>query len=170
MPILEELRAKVAARGGVVREPHELCDGPRDLGGASVEVLNPCSVEASERSANDRSLVVRIRYGDHVFLFTGDAEEEAERELLQRGQDLRADVLKVAHHGSRTSTGEALLEAVRPSYAAISCGVRNRFGHPHAQTRVRLEEHGVSVLRTDEAGAWTFRTDGTRLVVEAASR
>jgi competence protein ComEC len=169
MPILDGLRARVAERGGVVREPHELCGGPRELGGALVEVLSPCSVDALERSANDRSLVVRIRYGDHAFLFTGDAEEEAERELVDRGEDLRADVLKVGHHGSRTSTGAAWLDAVRPTYAAISCGVRNRFGHPHSQTSERLAERGITTLRTDEAGAWTFRTDGARLVVEPAS-
>jgi competence protein ComEC len=109
--------------------------------------------------------VLRITYGERAALLTGDAEREEEKELVKRGE-LRADFLKVGHHGSRTSTGSALLDRVRPSQAAISCSVRNRFGHPHAEPLSRLRENSVSVLRTDRGGAVVWATDGREMRFE----
>ena len=132
--LLDELRA----RGVPVLRPGELC-GARILGGARIEVLAPCPAPTVDRGPNDNSFVVRVELGQRSVLFVGDAEhvEEADLVAAHRGS-LRADVLKVGHHGSRTSTTAAFLEAVGPSIAVISCGIRNRFGHPAPATMATL--------------------------------
>jgi len=158
------LLAHVRGRGIPVVSPGELC-GARTIGGARVEVLAPCPGLVPDRGANDNSFVIRIGLGDRTILMTGDAEHEEEQELLARGLDLRADVLKVGHHGSRTSSTPAFLEAVSPSVAVISCGVRNRFGHPHASTLDSLAQAGARVLRTDQDGSVVVTTDGRSLDV-----
>jgi competence protein ComEC len=113
--------------------------------------------------------VISIAYGSRRFLFTGDAEHDEELELLQtHSRDLRADYLKVGHHGSRTSTSEAFLSAVTPALATLSCGVRNRFGHPHLPTVERLAAHAVRALRLDRSGSVIVSTDGQSLSARAA--
>ena len=139
------------------------------MGGVILEVLAPCPGVAEDRSANDNSFVVRIRFGARAVLFVGDAEHEEEAELLRRGADVRADVLKVGHHGSRTSSSAAFLDAVRPTTAVISCGVRNRFGHPHAPTLAALSGRGIRVLRTDLDGGVVITTDGRDLDVRSSA-
>jgi competence protein ComEC len=153
-----------------ILRPHEFC-GARDLGGARVEVLAPCPDSTPDRGPNDNSIVVRITYGARAFLFVGDAESEEERDLVALGgARLRADVLKVGHHGSRTSSSPAFIQAVSPSAAVISLGVRNRFGHPHPSTLRTLASARVRIFRTDQDGEVTAWTDGTRLEVRSASR
>lgn len=147
--------------------PEALC-GTRTLGGATFEVLAPCPSPSMDRPPNDNSFVVRVRFGTRAILFAGDAEREEEGLLLARGADLRADVLKVGHHGSRTSTSRALLAAVRPRHAIVSCGVRNRFGHPALSTLETLDSMGVRTLRTDRVGAVVVWTDGSALEVGPA--
>jgi competence protein ComEC len=160
-PTYAALIAGLRARGVPVVRPDSLCGAPRDFGGATLRVLSPCPSFKPFGSANDNSLVVHIAYGSHAILLTGDAEHEAEATLVERfGPSLRADLLKVGHHGSRTSTGSALLGAVRPSLALASCGVRNRFGHPHPTTLGRLAAAGVPLARTDRGGALVWETDG----------
>ncbi len=163
------LLAETRARGVPVLRPGDVC-GKRTMGGAEVEVLAPCPRPAHDRGANDNSFVLRIRYGARSFLFVGDAEHVEEGELLAtRASSLRADVLKVGHHGSRTSTTPAFLDAVRPEVAVISCGVRNRFGHPTPRALATLAASHARVLRTDRDGGVTITTDGHTLDVEAAS-
>lgn len=146
--------------------PSELC-GLHAIGGATIEVLAPCPAPSPSRTPNDNSLVLRIAYGKRAVLFMGDAEHEEEADLVRdHGTGIRADVLKVGHHGSRTSTSAALLAAVRPRFAVISCGVRNRFGHPAPQTLGTLEH--VTTLRTDIAGAVVAWTDGDAIDVGPA--
>jgi competence protein ComEC len=147
----------------IVLRPRELC-GSHAIGGATIEVLAPCPDPSPVRSPNDNSLVLRITYGARAFLFMGDAEHEEEADLV-RG-NLRADVLKVGHHGSRTSTSPALLDAVRPKFAVISCGVRNRFGHPAPVTLASLA--GIQTFRTDQIGAVVAWTDGHAIDVRPA--
>ncbi|NUP07839.1 MAG: DUF4131 domain-containing protein [Polyangiaceae bacterium] len=155
--IIEIARSK----GAVIRGPDELCDGPRTVGGATIEVLAPCPELDPELSVNDGSVVLKITHGNRSALLLGDAEEELERRLLDSDPSvLDADLMKVGHHGSRTSTTPELLEAVSPSHAVISCGVRNTFGHPHAPTLEKLGAAGVPIARTDVGGAWTWSTDG----------
>lgn len=155
------LLATARAGGVVVRRPSELCGHPRSAGGATIEVLAPCPGYAPDAGANDNSLVLKLSFGRRAALLVGDAEREEEHLLLARhGDGLRADLLKVGHHGSRTSSSAAFLDAVRPTAAAISAGVRNRFGHPHPATLGALAERGIEVLRTDRGGAIVWETDG----------
>jgi competence protein ComEC len=136
------------------------------IGGARVEVLAPCPTFSSDRGPNDNSLVLRITYGARSILFVGDAEHEEEETLLATVRDrLRADVLKVGHHGSLTSSTPAFLEAVAPREAVVSAGCRNRFGHPHPVTLEALDRAGARVWRTDKGGAVTVTTDGASLDV-----
>lgn len=110
--------------------------------------------------ANDNSLVVQIAYGRTRFLFMGDAEETAEKEILADGYDLECDVLKLGHHGSYTATSLAFLQKADPAYAVISCGRDNSYGHPHAETLAKLEDEDVQVYRTDQMGTVRAVSDG----------
>jgi competence protein ComEC len=168
-PVYASLMRSLRARGVPIRHPDELCGKVRTFAGATLRVLAPCPSFTPHRGANDNSIVISIEYGSRRFLFTGDAEHEEELELLQtHAGDLRADYLKAGHHGSRTSTSEAFLSAVAPELATLSCGVRNRFGHPHAATVERLAEHGVRTLRLDRSGSVIVTTDGDSLTARAA--
>lgn len=134
-----------------------------------LEVLAPCPSFDSDRGANDNSIVLRVTYGERSVLFVGDAEHAEEALLLRdHASKLHADVLKVGHHGSRTSTGSAFLAAVSPRVAVISSGVRNRFGHPVRRTLDTLADAHVDVLRTDRRGAITIESDGRSLEVRTA--
>ena len=167
-PVYAELLRALRARGVPIRHPEELCGAPRLFGGAELRVLAPCPSFTPHRGANDNSLVISVRYGDRRFLLTGDAEHEEESELVAaHSADLRADYLKVGHHGSRTSTSEAFLSLVAPSIATLSCGVRNRFGHPHAPTVERLAAHSVRTLRLDRSGGVEVTSDGRSLSARA---
>ena len=117
------------------------------------------------RNLNDASIVVRLQHGDTSFMFTGDMEAAGERALVASGQYLRSDVLKIGHHGSRTSTSEAFLDAVGPMAAVIQVGGNNRFGHPHPYVMERLYERGIGVFRTDLMGTVFMASDGERVVV-----
>ncbi|MEM9072125.1 MAG: DNA internalization-related competence protein ComEC/Rec2 [Myxococcota bacterium] len=146
-------------QGTQVRTPQEIC-GLHELGGATLEVLWPCPAFDAGFGPNDNSLVVRVRYGERAVLFTGDIEALAEDALTRSNLDLRADVLKVPHHGSRTSSSRAFLERVMPSLAIASCGRHNRFGHPHGEITARYAALGISLLRTDRDGGVMISTDG----------
>jgi len=163
-PIYAELLRQLRARGVRIVHPPELCGAPRYFGAARVRVLAPCPSFRPARGANDNSFVISFDYGVRRFLLMGDAEHEEESELLAtHPTDLRADYLKTGHHGSRTSTSEAFLGAVAPQLATISCGVRNRFGHPHPATLGRLAAHGVPALRLDRSGSVMISSDGQSL-------
>jgi competence protein ComEC len=138
--------------------------------GVAVTVLAPDSAwTASQRDANETSVVVRVDYGARRLLFTGDAEEAEERWLLARAgcEALRADVLKLGHHGSRTSTTLPFLAAVSPRVAVASVGSGNRYGHPAPEVIDRLAARGIPVWRTDLDGTVVVRTDGEALIVQS---
>jgi competence protein ComEC len=135
-------------------------------GGAMIEILSPPPDYASTKSANNDSLAFRITYGAHSFLLTGDMERPMEARLLADGRELHADVLKVGHHGSKTSTTQAFLDAVAPSIGIISDGFENSFGHPHRDVVARMADRHSAVLRTDVDGLVTVRTDGHRLSMD----
>ena len=108
--------------------------------------------------ANDISAVMELRYGDFTALLTGDAPAEVEEALVARyGDRLQADLYKAGHHGSRTASSEELLETVRPALAVISCGRRNKYGHPAPETLARFRDDGIPVARTDEDGTVVIR-------------
>ena len=127
------------------------------LGSAQFTILGPTD---TYEDTNNNSIVLLLTHGDNKFLFVGDAEEKAEEDILAEGVSVKADVLKVGHHGSRTASSEAFLQAVEPTYAVISCGQDNSYGHPHAETLNTLRSMGVKVFRTDEQGTVTVTSDG----------
>ena len=129
------------------------------------EGARPPAVASSRRSRNDDAIVLRIEYGLASFLLTADIETAREHALVAAGAPLDATVLKVAHHGSRSSTTAPWLRAVRPSVAVISVGARNPYGHPDAGVLARLADAGARVYRTDADGAVILETDGRALTV-----
>lgn len=167
-PTYARIHALLRERHVRVRGPSELC-GERLRGGVRVQVLAPCPSYRRGLGANDNSFVIRLGWGERAFLFTGDAEHEAERALLERGAPLAADFLKVGHHGSRTSSSPEFLDAVAPRVATLSTGIRNRFGHPHAPTLEKLKQRDILALRTDRFGAVRVETDGEQLGVVSAA-
>ena len=127
------------------------------LGSAAVTVLGPVK---SYPDPNNTSIVVKVEFGTTSFLFTGDMEKEAEADMLDFGMDVTADVLKVGHHGSSTSTGYRFLYEVDPEYAVISVGKDNTYGHPHRETVAILGDAEIPMLRTDELGTILAVSDG----------
>ncbi len=136
--------------------------------GAVLTVLGPNG--SGYGNLNNYSVVLRLTFGEDSFLFTGDAETESEEEMLAKGYDLSATVLKCGHHGSETSTSQAFLDAVSPQYAVISCGVDNDYGHPDAVTLDKLSAAGVEVFRTDLQGTITAVTSGSGVTIAAQGK
>ncbi len=136
------------------------------LGLAGLDLLGP--VLSSEDGLNHASVVSKVSFGDTAFLFAGDAETVDEKAMISQGFDLDADVLKVGHHGSGSSTCAALLQAVSPLYAVISVGQDNTYGHPAAETLARLADAGTAVYRTDLAGTIIAVSDGKQITFNAA--
>ncbi|WP_058486773.1 ComEC/Rec2 family competence protein [Defluviitalea phaphyphila] len=112
---------------------------------------------------NNYSIVIKYVFGNHSFLFTGDAEKESEEEMLLNNIELKSDVLKIGHHGSNTSTTDEFLEAVNPSYGIICVGQDNKYKHPHEETIDKLIKNNVEILRTDKNGTIIFTSDGKDL-------
>jgi len=135
--------------------------------GVKVEVLWPegAPQEVAPLAKNNDSLVLRLQYGDRSILLPGDAEKQVEYTMLGESEAafLRADVLKVGHHGSKNSTMPEFLSAVAPQISIVSAGEENPYGHPHPELLARLEGSGSRVLRTDQYGAVQILTDGHTL-------
>lgn len=133
------------------------------IGGATATFLSPAK---PYDNTNDLSLVVRLQYGETSFLFTGDAEWDAEHDMVESGADLSATVLSVGHHGSNTSSSYVFLREVMPKYAVISVGKDNSYGHPSEATLSRLRDAGAQVYRTDLQGTMTCVSDGHTVTFE----
>jgi competence protein ComEC len=116
-----------------------------------LDVLFPYSVP-SGKDTNDGSIVAKLTYGNQAFILTGDATIKVEQQLLANPSELRATVLKAGHHGSKTSSSAPFVAAVAPTYAIISAGEHNRYGHPHQITLDTLTKAGAKILRTDQLG------------------
>lgn len=112
------------------------------------------------KDLNNSSAVLRLTYKSSSFLFTGDAEAEAEQDIISNGTDVHSDVLKAGHHGSSSSSSKNFLAAVSPKYAVISCGSGNSYGHPHAETISKLKGLNVQIYRTDLLGSIICETNG----------
>jgi competence protein ComEC len=132
-------------------------------GGMTVFVLWPESSEPAPAVSNNDSLVLRLEYGRHAFLLCGDIERDVEQELVRRGDPLDADLLKVPHHGSRTSANREFVAAVTPQVAVLSLGANNPFGHPHTEVLRTLSDPALRLFRTDRHGAVSVFSDGTTL-------
>ena len=112
---------------------------------------------------------MKISYGQNSFMFTGDAESLVEKEILNENKDLKADVLKLGHHGSHSSTSEEFLKAVNPSIAVVSCAKDNKYGHPHKETMSNLKKAGITVYETFRDGDITISSNGKKLDVKLHS-
>ncbi len=165
-PAWDALR-DAAIRAGVNIRPMRR-GAPFDYGGATIQALAPApDYETAAAPRNDDSLALRVTYGERSALLTGDIERKVEAQMLAENVVAHADILKVAHHGSKTSTTIALLDAVHPAFALISAGFENSYGHPHPDILKRLTERGAAALRTDRLGLISIRTDGHRVRVDA---
>ncbi len=136
---------------------------------ATLNLLHPmdaASTNLLDQDRNDDSLVMKLTYGEVDILFTGDIGKQAETRLIASGQDLRSEILKVPHHGSRTSSSAAFIRAVEPRYAIFSLGQSSQYQFPHADVVARYRARGCVQLRTDTAAAITLRTDGKRCWIE----
>lgn len=125
-----------------------------------IDILAPNSDSYEE--INDYSVVIKLVYGSKSFLFTGDAEKLSENEITA---DVSADVLKVGHHGSSTSSSDKFIKRVNPEYAVISCGEGNSYGHPHKETIKTLNKYDIEIFRTDTMGTIIAQTDGENLEI-----
>jgi len=137
------------------------------FGGATIEVLAPSlNYVPVDTPKNNDSLVLRASFGQRTFLLSGDIERGVEQEMLWADAVRPTDVLKVPHHGSRTSSTELFVAALHPAFAVISAGFENSYGHPHPTVVERFQAHHAAILRTDQDGLITVRTDGKRMAVE----
>ena len=129
-------------------------------GSIHLTIVAPYDGDVPNRNLNNTSVVLRLTHGMNSFLFTGDAEIPSEQRMVNSGLDLSADIMQAGHHGSRTSSSIALVDAVNPSVIAISVGAGNKYGHPHPCVMERFEQIGALVFRTDEMGHLVFVSDG----------
>ncbi|HJQ71660.1 MAG TPA: ComEC/Rec2 family competence protein [Blastocatellia bacterium] len=134
-----------------------------EIEGVTVEVLWPPAAASESSSGNDDSVVLRLRYGSVSILMAGDIEQSTEQALVRAGSVLRAEVLKVPHHGSRTSSSRQFIDAVSPECAVISVGERSRFGHPHADVLARYLARSAKLYQTGRDGMITVQTDGAAI-------
>lgn len=131
------------------------------LGEANFTILAPNSSNYDD--LNNSSIVLKMEYGNNAFLFTGDAEDISEKEIINKGYNLSADVLKIGHHGSESSTTESFLNKVNPKYAVIMVGEDNSYGHPHKVTMDKLKSKNIAVYRTDENETIIATSDGSNI-------
>lgn len=126
---------------------------------AKLEIIGPLAetADGNKEDTNSESVISKLVFGENTFLLTGDAPIKEEKELLSTAEDLSADILKVAHHGSKYSTSEDFLARVKPKEAIISVGKNNRFGHPSPEILERLEKDKIKIIRTDESGDIIFK-------------
>lgn len=165
-----EMMKHVRERGIPIRRPKDLCGRIHRFGDAELRVLGPCPDVVQGRNANENSFIVKVQLGTRSALLVGDAEREQEADLLKLDPSLlRADLLKIGHHGSRTSSTSAFLDAVKPRDAVITSGVRNRYGHPAPETLAVLRERNIRIHRSDRHGAVRWETDGESVFVRTAA-
>lgn len=136
------------------------------LGEASFTVIAP--VKEYGDDTNDWSIGILLQYGENRFLFTGDAAKQAEDDMIEEGEDISADVYKASHHGSKTGSSEEFLDKVNPTYAVISCGEGNKYGHPSAQTLNNFRRRGIKTFRTDNQGTIVAYSDGKNITWNAS--
>lgn len=135
------------------------------LGDSTCTIFAPNS--ESYEDMNDCSIVIKLEYGDTSFLFTGDAEEASEKEMINKEFNLKSTVLKLGHHGSHTSTSEEFLNKVNPTYGVITVGQDNDYGHPRQNVMDRLKNKGIKVYRTDEQGTIIATSNGAEVKFNA---
>lgn len=136
------------------------------LGDATFTIVAPVKEYGDE--TNNWSIGIVLQYGESRFLFTGDAAKQAEDDMLDTGEDISADVYKASHHGSKTGSSDDFLDKVNPTYAVISCGEGNKYGHPSAQTLNNFRSRGIKTFRTDNQGTIVAYSDGSNITWNAS--
>lgn len=136
------------------------------LGDATFTIIAP--VKDYGDDTNDWSIGILLQYGENRFLFTGDAAKQAEDDMIDTGEELSADVYKASHHGSKTGSSDDFLDKVNPTYAVISCGEGNKYGHPSAQTLNNFRSRGIKTFRTDNQGTIVAYSDGSNITWNAS--
>lgn len=131
------------------------------IGNATLTFLAPNNDKYED--LNNYSIVVKLKYGNNSFIFMGDAEDISEGEILKKQLDIKADVIKVGHHGSHSSTTKEFLDKINPKYAVISCEKGNDYGHPHKETLTKLNGKNINVFRTDLNGTIIAESDGKEI-------
>lgn len=134
------------------------------LADANITVLAP--VKDDYTDTNDWSIGLKVEYKNNSFILTGDAESTSESNILETNLNLKADVLKAGHHGSSTSTSEQFLAKVNPTYAVISLGEGNSYGHPHTETLQKFKDNNIIVYRTDRNGTIVANSDGNKITFD----
>ena len=161
-----QLLERARKKGIAIRTPKDFCGSPHHFGGATLDVLAPCPAFDAGYDPNNNSIVFSLAFQKRRFLFMGDAEKDEEALLLEHAKgtsSLRADFLKVGHHGSRTSSTNAFLAAIQPQFAIISAGHPSPYGHPHAETIAALQNAHAEILATPKCGSVTVQTRGDAL-------
>lgn len=163
----ERLLDAIEAQGLKIKVPKA---GSYILGDASSELSIRCLAPVKDKYSklNNYSIVLRICFGNFSAILTGDAEEESEREMLEKGYMLKSDVLKLGHHGSATSSCSAFLDAVSPEAAVISVGRDNSYGHPSESVLRACAERSIEIYRTDELGSILISSDGASYYIGSA--
>lgn len=158
--VYEDLLSAIKSKGLKI---HTAVDETITLGETEVEIFAPTK---DYTNLNNYSICTKITHGENTFLLTGDTEDDAEEDLIERvGDKLNAKVLKLGHHGSSTASSVELLQAVNPRYAVISCGAGNKYGHPHDEVLNRVKKFSDYILRTDIEGTIIFKSDKEGLSV-----
>lgn len=139
--------------------------GDRIIKGENLDIMFVAPNSSKYSDLNSYSIAVKVIYGKNSFLFMGDAEQDSEKEIIDSGYNIEANVLKCGHHGSNTATSKDFVEKVSPKYAVISCGKKNSYGHPHEETLDTLNEFGVKIYRTDTDGTVTVKSDGSKITI-----
>ncbi|MBU3182227.1 ComEC/Rec2 family competence protein [Clostridium psychrophilum] len=152
----QDVVSAIKAKGMKVTLP--IVEQTFKVGSATATILAPNS--SGYEDLNNYSIVIRVTFGNNSFMFDGDAEDISENEMLSKGFDVSADVIKIGHHGSNSSTSQAFLDKVNPKYAVISVGKGNSYGHPHKSTMEKLQDKGIKVYRTDESGTIVATSNG----------
>jgi len=132
----------------------------------TIKILSPAG-DTTGWASNNSSVILKVTYGEIDFMLTGDASDEIENYLVgTRGDELESEVLKLGHHGSKTSTSELFLDATNSDFAIVSAGRDNRYGHPSQEVISRVEARGIEILETAQAGTVVFKTDGEMVWLE----
>lgn len=132
---------------------------------AVIDVYSP--IDNFYEDLNDYSTIMKLTFGDTKFIFTGDAEACAEKKVVDKySKELKGDVLKFAHHGSRTSSTDEFIKEVSPKYGVICCGKNNDYGHPHKETIDIISKYDIDIYRTDKEGEIDIRSDGKKIYIE----
>ena len=134
-----------------------------DLEDIAFDILGPMH---EYNNMNNSSVITKVYFQNQTFLFQGDAEKESEKDILNSGVNLQANVIKLGHHGSKTSSTKEYLMAVQPSFAVISCGINNKYNLPNQEVLDTLSEQKIEYRRTDKNGDILLRTDGEKLYLE----